>query len=31
MEELKVDTIVGEVKKNVITIDKEIKDCDSDN
>lgn len=31
MEELKVDTIVGEVKKNVITIDKEIKDCDPDN
>ena len=31
MEELKVNTIVGEVKKNVITIDKEIKDCDPDN
>lgn len=31
MEELKINTIVGEVKKNVITIDKEIKDCDPDN
>lgn len=31
MKELKVDTIIGEVKKNVVTIDKEIKDCDPDN
>lgn len=30
MEELKTETIV-EVKKDVITIDKEIKDCNSDN